>query len=134
MHEAEAIAVARPQRAPARDLVQDIVRQCLDSARACLRCADECLGSVEVERLKSCIRFALEGADRCFATAALLERPSLEHDGGGTIQALLAGCAWACERAATECRPYARRYEACGLCIEACKRCSAACRSAALVL
>jgi len=124
------MTLAMNRRVASSDGVESGLLACIElcrrGARACLACADVCLGSDHVAELNACIRFSLEAADRCFEVAAL--SPRRADSDPYVLDRLLENCAGACERAAAECRRHAMRYPVCRAGAEACEECSAACR------
>lgn len=110
------------------DLIR-CIEECLDCAQSCTVCADACLGEGMVLQLRQCIRFNLDCADLCDASARIASRRTGANE--SVIVATLRACEEACALCAEECERHAHHHEHCRICAESCRRCQEACNSAA---
>jgi hypothetical protein len=97
-------------------------------AQTCTSCADACMAERMVTDLRQCIRFNLDCADVCLATATLANRRTGSNE--DVIRKMLDACATACLMCGAECQKHAGMHEHCRVCAESCQRCEAACRAA----
>lgn len=103
-----------------RDDQRTCIENCNAAAEVCEWCADECLGSEEME---ACARLCRDVADLTALHARLMARSS------SYSSQLAAICADACEACADECE----RHDAdhCQVCAEVLRECADSCRSMA---
>lgn len=97
-------------------------------AQTCTSCAVACLAEKMVAELRQCIRFNLDCADVCLATATLANRRTGSNE--EVISKMLDACATACRLCEAECRKHAGMHEHCRVCADSCRRCETACLSA----
>jgi hypothetical protein len=102
------------------------VDACLQCEQACTACADACLSEEMIDPLRACIRFNLDCADICAATARVLSRQTGSEARPGRM-VLLAACAAACRACGDQCAQHAETHEHCRICAELCRRCEEAC-------
>ena len=101
---------------------------CLKCVQTCTACADACSAEELVDQLRSSIRFNLDCADICAATARGLSR----HTGGEARpgrMVWLAACAAACRACGDQCAKHAELHAHCRVCAEACRQCEQACNA-----
>jgi hypothetical protein len=97
-------------------------------AQTCTSCADACLAEEMVADLRQCIRYNLDCADVCAATAALANRRTGSDE--EVIRKMLDACVTACRLCGAECEAHGAKMEHCRICAEACRACESACREA----
>jgi hypothetical protein len=97
-------------------------------AQTCTSCADACLAEQMVAELRQCIRYNLDCADVCAATATLGNRRTGANE--EVIRKMLDACIAACRVCGAECRQHAAKHEHCRICAESCRQCEAACQGA----
>ena len=126
--------IATHPQVPGRplDVLVACIEACLDAAQASTACADACLAEPAVAELTHCIRFDLDCADLCKATALVASRRAGEND--TVVRRLIKACAEACRVCADECALHAETMEHCRLCAAACRDCQAACLEAAAMM
>ncbi|EMA70748.1 putative cytoplasmic protein [Halorubrum aidingense JCM 13560] len=97
---------------------RDCIENCNEAAEVCEWCADECLGSEEMEE---CARLCRDVADLASLHARLMAR------GSSYSTHLARACAEACEACAAECE----RHDAdhCQVCADVLPKCAESCRS-----
>ena len=102
------------------DEQRECIENCNEAAEVCEWCADESLGSEDMER---CARLCRDVADLTSLHARFMARGS-DHS-----SQLATACADACEECAEECE----RHEAdhCQLCAEVLRECAESCRNMA---
>lgn len=102
------------------DEQRECIENCTEAAEVTEWCADECLGSEEMEE---CARLCRDVADIASLHARLMAR------GSNYSTQLAQACAGACEECAEECR----RHDAdhCQTCAEVLDDCAETCRSMA---
>jgi hypothetical protein len=100
------------------DEERECIEICNEAATVCEWCADECLGSEEMEK---CARLCRDVADIASLHARFMARDSNYSD------RLAEACADVCEECAEECS----RHDAdhCQLCAEVLQECAEHCRS-----
>jgi len=127
MHTVSEMVRTNPQPAPLqRDALIQCIEVCMLCEQTCAACADACLGEVELEALRRCIRTNLDCADVCASTARMLSRHFAPE--AGLIARQLALCAAACSLCAEECGRH--HHEHCQVCAEMCARTEDECRKA----
>src|SRR3954471_14748513 len=88
-----------------RGAVNQALIRAIDAAYACAQtctsCADACLAEDMVAQLRQCIRFNLDCADVCAATATVPARRTGSNE--EVIRQLLQTCVTACRLCAEEC-------------------------------
>jgi len=102
------------------DEQRDCIENCSEAAQVCEWCADESLGSEEMEE---CARLCRDVADLTSMHARFMAR------GSNYSNQLAVACAGACEECAAECE----RHDAdhCQLCAEVLRECAESCREMA---
>jgi hypothetical protein len=115
-----------------RGAVNQALIEAIDAAYACAQtctsCADACLAEDMVAQLRQCIRFNLDCADVCTATATVGSRRTGSNE--EVIRKMLDACITACRLCGTECQRHASHHEHCRICADACRRCEGACQDA----
>ena len=102
------------------DEERECIEICNEAAAACEWCADECLGTEEMEE---CARLCRDVADIASLHARVMARDS-EYSGH-----LAEACAEACEACAEECSQH--DHDHCQLCADVLSECADHCRSMA---
>lgn len=99
---------------------RECIETCTETVEVCEWCADECLGSEEMEK---CARLCRDAADVASLHARLMAR------GSNYSPQLAEACAGVCEECAEECR----RHDAdhCQTCADVLEDCAETCRSMA---
>lgn len=128
MHTKEMIATHPDVRGSVNQALVDAIDECAACAQACTSCADACLAEEMVAQLRQCIRFNLDCADVCAATATIGTRRTGSNE--EIIRKMLDACITACRLCGDECERHANRHEHCRICADACRRCQRACESA----
>ena len=101
-------------------------------AQTCTSCADACLAEEMVAQLRQCIRYNMDCADVCAATATVSNRRTGANE--EVIRRMLEACVTACRRSGEECQRHATHHEHCRICAEACRQCEQACQAAAATM
>lgn len=115
---------------PVDEPVARCIEACLESAQACISCADSCLAEAATARLDRCIRLSLDCAEACAATGQMLTRRALPN---ATLRRrMVETCADLCRACAEECDRHGVEHAHCRVCAEACLACERACRAVAL--
>lgn len=128
MHTREMIATHPDVQGSINAALIEAIDAAYECAQTCTSCADACLAEEDVARLRQCIRFNLDCADVCAATATLGNRRTGSDE--EVIRKMLDACATACQLCGEECARHAAHHEHCRICAESCRRCEAACRKA----
>lgn len=101
-----------------RDLLQDVIDDCLGCVKACRMCADNCSG---ISGMEKCVSYCLECEDQCRKCAI-----ACQHDAPSKFN-LMQACAEICDCCAKECEKFDNDYSR--RCAEACRTCSETCMS-----
>jgi hypothetical protein len=109
-----------------KDKLRTCIEACFECAQACTACADACLSEDMVAELTKCIRTNLDCADICDSTGRVLSR----HTGydANISRSALQACAAACKACGDECEQHAGMHDHCRVCADACRRCEQACQ------
>lgn len=102
------------------DEQRDCIENCNEAVEVCEWCADECLGSEEMEE---CARLCRDVADLTSMHARFMAR------GSNYSSQLAQACAEACEDCADECESHDADH--CQLCAEVLRECAESCRQMA---
>ncbi|WP_415380516.1 four-helix bundle copper-binding protein [Halosimplex sp. TS25] len=102
------------------DEQRDCIENCNEAAQVCEWCADECLGSEEMEE---CARLCRDVADLTSMHARFMARDS------NYSSQLAQACAGACEECAEECERHDAEH--CQICAEVLRDCAETCREMA---
>lgn len=102
------------------DEQRDCIEICNEATEVCEWCADECLGSEEMEE---CARLCRDVADIASMHARFMAR------GSNYSGQLAKACAEACEDCADECENHDASH--CQLCAEVLRECAESCRQMA---
>ena len=125
MESVERTPWARPNPAAERSLLDDCLEACAQCELACVACADACLGELQIDALRACIRLNIDCADTCDVTARLLARRRTGDP--EFLRAQLEACARICASCGAECLRHAGHHEHCRICAEVCRRCEERC-------
>jgi hypothetical protein len=99
---------------------RECIENCTEATQVCEWCADECLGSEDMEE---CARLCRDVADIASLHARFMARDS-DYSGH-----LAEACAEACEACADECETHDADH--CQLCAEVLRECAETCRNMA---
>ncbi|WP_050032403.1 four-helix bundle copper-binding protein [Halorubrum halophilum] len=99
------------------DEQRDCIENCSEASQVCEWCADECLGSEEMEE---CARLCRDVADLASLHARFMAR------GSSNSAQLARACADACEECAAECEDHDADH--CQACAEVLRECADSCR------
>jgi hypothetical protein len=99
------------------DEERDCIENCNEAAEVCEWCADECLGSEEMEE---CARLCRDVADIASLHARFMAR------GSSYSKHLAQACAEACKDCAAECERHDAEH--CQVCAEVLRECAESCR------
>jgi len=99
------------------DEQRECIENCNEAAEVCEWCADECLGSEDMEQ---CARLCRDVADIASLHARFMARDSAYSDH------LAGACVEACEACADECETHDADH--CQLCAEVLRECAESCR------
>jgi hypothetical protein len=124
----EMIATHPDVRGRVNPALIDAIDAAYSCAQTCTSCADACLAEETVARLRQCIRYNLDCADVCTATAALGNRRTGSNE--EVIRRMLDACVTACRVCGEECRRHSTDHEHCRVCADACRACEQACQAA----
>jgi len=128
MQTKEMIATHPDVRGNVNRALIDAIDAAYSCAQTCTSCADACLAEEMVAQLRQCIRFNLDCADVCAATATVGTRRTGSNE--EVIRKMLDACIVACRLCGQECQRHAGKHEHCRVCAEACRRCETACQNA----
>jgi len=128
MQTKEMIATHPDVRGNVNQALIDAIDAAYSCAQTCTSCADACLAEEMVAQLRQCIRFNLDCADVCAATATVGTRRTGSNE--EVIRKMLDACIVACRLCGQECQRHAGKHEHCRVCAEACRRCETACQNA----
>jgi hypothetical protein len=128
MQTKEMIATHPDVRGNVNPALIDAIDAAYECAQTCTSCADACLAEEMVAQLRQCIRFNLDCADVCAATATLGNRRTGSNE--DVIRKMLDACITACRLCGEECARHAAKHEHCRVCADSCRRCEAACQKA----
>ena len=128
MHTEQMIATHPDVRGHVNRALIDAIDCAYDCAQACTLCADACLAEAMVHELRQCIRFNMDCADVCAATASIANRRTGSNE--EVIRRMLEACIVACRLCGDECARHASQHEHCRVCADSCRMCEAACERA----
>ena len=128
MHTQEMIATHPDVRGRVNPALIAAIDAAYACAQTCTSCADACLAEESVVQLRQCIRYNLDCADVCAATATLGNRRTGSDE--EVIRQMLDVCITACGLCGRECRRHAEQHAHCAVCADACRHCEVACQDA----
>ena len=85
-----------------------------------------------VAQLRQCIRYNMDCADVCAATATVSNRRTGANE--EVIRRMLEACVTACRLCGEVCQRHATHHEHCRISAEACRQCEQACQAAAATM